>query len=92
MHTQAFDYASALLTSQGHDQNTVHVLLGALKAAGFTLASGGTNEFVVRWVNVIERAVPPEADTIIRTITRTSGDGTQSSTTHWLDGLRGPAL
>jgi hypothetical protein len=35
------------------------------------------------------RAVPPDADTIIRTITRTV-DGNSASTTHWLDGLRSP--
>ena len=32
---------------------------------------------------------PPDADTIIRTITTTRGEQSLSST-HWLDGLRGP--
>ena len=66
-------------------------LLATLDAAGISLADERNDELAVRWVNVLERAVPPEADTIIRTITRTAGEYS-TSTTHWLDGLRGPRL
>ncbi|HEX4476785.1 MAG TPA: hypothetical protein VH142_16970 [Polyangiaceae bacterium] len=71
--------------------NSARDALGALRAAGIYLASDERDEMVCRWVNVAERAVPREADTIIRTITRTL-DGVSTSTTHWLDGLRGPRL
>jgi hypothetical protein len=64
-------------------------VLDTLRAAGLRLADDTNNELVCRWVNVLERAVPAEADTIIRTITRTI-DGQSTSTTHWLDGLRSP--
>ena len=62
-----------------------------LRAAGLALTDPRTEDFQVRWVSVAERPVPPEADTIIRTITRTV-DGVSTQTTHWLEGLRGPAL
>lgn len=65
-------------------------LIAVLRAAGIELADRTANEMVCRWVSVTERAVPPQADTIIRTITRTLGNHSDSST-HWLDGLRGPA-
>lgn len=65
------------------------LLIALLRAAGIGLADLAANEMVCRWVSVSERAVPPEADTIIRTITRTLGERSDS-TTHWLDGLRGP--
>ncbi len=65
------------------------LLIALLRAAGVGLADRAANEMVCRWVSVAERAVPPQADTIIRTITRTLGDRTDVST-HWLDGLRGP--
>ena len=64
-------------------------IIDTLRAAGLRLANENDNELVCRWVNVLERAVPSEADTIIRTITRTI-DGHSTSTTHWLDGLRSP--
>lgn len=64
-------------------------LIELLRAAGIELADRAANEMVCRWVSVTERAVPPQADTIIRTITRTLGSHSDSST-HWLDGLRGP--
>lgn len=60
-----------------------------LRAAGVDCADRARREMVCRWVPVPERAVPPEADTIIRTITRTSGSHSETST-YWLDGLRGP--
>lgn len=65
------------------------LLIALLRAAGVGLADRAANEMVCRWVSVAERAVPPQADTIIRTITRTLGERSDS-TTHWLDGLRGP--
>lgn len=64
-------------------------IIDTLRAAGLRLASENDDELVCRWVDVLERAVPPDADTIIRTITRTI-DGQSTSTTHWLDGLRSP--
>ena len=60
-----------------------------LQAAGLGLIDRTAGTMACRWVPVTERAVPPEADTIIRTITRTDGDQT-SVRTYWLDGLRGP--
>ena len=65
--------------------------LSALDAAGLQIADPQRDELVCRWVDVQECAVPPEADTIIRTITKTNAAG-QTSTTHWLDGLRGPTV
>ena len=64
-------------------------VLRALRTAGIELAETRGDSMVVRWVNVTEQATPPDADTIIRTITTTNDAGT-SSTTHWLAGLRGP--
>jgi hypothetical protein len=66
-------------------------VLDTLRAAGLRLADENDNELVCRWINVLSRAVPPDADTIIRTITRTI-DGQSTSTTHWLDGLRSPKV
>lgn len=65
-------------------------VLDALRHAGLELVDRRANEMVCRWVSVQERPVPPEADTIIRTITTTNQAGSFSST-HWLDGLRGPS-
>jgi hypothetical protein len=64
-------------------------MLGILKSAGISLASERHNELVGRWIDVLARPVPPEADTIIRTITITT-DGVARSTTHWLEGLKSP--
>lgn len=80
----------ALLALQGRVPDAM-LVLDVLRKAGLSLADAGNDELVCRWVNVIERAVPPEADTIIRTITRTNDAGSFSST-HWLDGLRGPRV
>jgi hypothetical protein len=60
-----------------------------LGRAGLTLADTSEDEMVCRWVNVETQPVPPDADTIIRTITTTLADRSWS-TTHWLHGLRGP--
>lgn len=72
-------------------ESQARAMLGSLRAAGIRLADEQTDELVCRWIDVRERPVPADADTIIRTITRTF-DGRSSSTTHWLDGLRGPQL
>ena len=79
------------VAARGGDVGTARFVLEVLRQAGLRVADEERGELVVRWVNVSERAVPPEADTIIRTITRTLGEQT-TSTTHWLDGLRGPRV
>ena len=91
MATSARTSARALefLLGEGLSPPFAQSLLQALDAAGISLSDERNEELAVRWVNVVERAVPPEADTIIRTITRTVGDRS-TTTTHWLDGLRGP--
>jgi len=83
--------AFQLFTALGADPTFARALLSSLEGAGIHLADDQADELVARWVNVLERAVPPDADTIIRTITRTS-NGHSASTTHWLDGLRSPRL
>ena len=77
------------LVTAGFHTADAQRMLDVLRNAGLGLANDRDNELVCRWVDVQERAVPPEADTIIRTIT-TSVDDRSWSTTHWLDGLRGP--
>lgn len=77
------------LTAVGVAQHEAQRLLGALSLAGIELADDRDDELVVRWVDAQLRAVPPDADTIIRTITTTTAERV-SSTTHWLDGLRSP--
>jgi hypothetical protein len=79
---------SALITAGVHADEAQR-LLNVLSGAGISLGVAVDDELVVRWVNVQAQAVPPDADTIIRTITTTSGDQSLS-TTHWLQGLRGP--
>jgi hypothetical protein len=81
--------ALALLENAGFDRATAERLLDLLAQGGITLADATNAEFVCRWVNVLERPVPPEADTIIRTVTRSSGEHSQSST-HWLLGIVAP--
>lgn len=83
--------ALQILVDQGGDLRTAEWMLEVLRGAGLRLADERNDELVCRWVNVLERSVPPDADTIIRTITRTT-NGHSSSTTHWLDGLRGPRV
>lgn len=81
--------AYSALIDAGVQAGDAQRLLTALSAAGIRLSDETQDELVVRWVDVQAQAVPPEADTIIRTITTTRGE--QSfSTTHWLAGLRGP--
>jgi hypothetical protein len=81
--------ALALLTQSGFDPNGAEALLNQFERAGLLLADATQGEFVCRWVNVAERAVPSEADTIIRTVTRTRGEQSLSYT-HWLDGIEPP--
>ena len=89
--TRGEQRAFQVLMARFGDAQLAQSALSALRAAGIGLADPDDQELVVRWVNVLERAVPPEADTIIRTITRTS-DGHSTVSSHWLDGLRGPRL
>jgi hypothetical protein len=83
--------ALRVLVAAGHGEQGARSMLSSLTAAGFELAEQSRDELVCRWIDVRERPVPPEADTIIRTITKTY-DGGSSSTTHWLDGLRAPLI
>ena len=77
------------ITAVGLPPNDAQRVLAALSGAGISLADASDDELVCRWVNVATQAVPPDADTIIRTITTTRGEQSLSST-HWLEGLRGP--
>ncbi|HEX5661466.1 MAG TPA: hypothetical protein VFX59_29960 [Polyangiales bacterium] len=81
--------ALAALLAAGGDPDKARWTLEVLRNAGISLADERADELVVRWVDVQVRPTPPEADTIIRTITRTIDDHS-TSTTHWLDGLRAP--
>jgi hypothetical protein len=83
--------ALQVLSDRLGDPRLAQGALDALSAAGIGLADLDAQELICRWVNVLERAVPAEADTIIRTITRGS-DGHSTVSSHWLDGLRGPRL
>ena len=78
-----------LLTQRGFDPGTAETMLSLFDGAGIVLGERRRGEFVCRWVNVLERSVPPDADTIIRTVTLSSGDRT-SSATHWLEGIEAP--
>ena len=89
--TNAEERAIDILVNAGADRGTVRRWMDLLRSAGLGLADDRNGELICRWVNVVERPVPPDADTIIRTITRTT-DGHSTSTTHWLDGLRGPRI
>ena len=81
--------AFSALVSSGLDPAAAERALIALAQAGVNLTDASPNELVCHWIDVRDRAVPAEADTIIRTITTTLGS--QSTiTTHWLSGLRGP--
>jgi hypothetical protein len=84
-----YDRALAALYAAGFDFNGAEAALRALANAQVRLLDRTAGEFVCRWVDVRTRAVPPEADTIIRTVTRTT-DGVSQSNTHWLEGLQAP--
>lgn len=83
------DRAYAALRAAGFDGGGADAALSALAAARVLLADESNGEFVCRWVDTRVRVVPVEADTIIRTVTRTT-DGVSLSNTHWLEGLAPP--
>lgn len=83
------DHCVAALCRAGFDAGAAEAALSALARARVRLADAGAGEFVCRWVDVRVRAVPPEADTIIRTVTRTTSDASLSNT-HWLEGVEPP--
>jgi hypothetical protein len=83
------DDVLAALNRAGLDASAAATALNALDAARVRLVDTSAGEFVCRWVNVRARSVPPEADTIIRTVTRTKDDASLSNT-HWLEGLEPP--
>jgi hypothetical protein len=83
------DDALFSLTNRGFDRDFARSVLQGLQDCGYGFVDQGRGEFVCRWVNVRERSVPPDADTIIRTVTRTSNAGSESST-HWLEGIIAP--
>ncbi len=89
MQESAEQHALQAIVAAGGSAQDASWMLGVLKGAGIRLADAQNDELVCRWVDVTVRAVPPEADTIIRTITKTV-DGNSWSTTHWLEGLRSP--
>ena len=84
-HLRAF----GLLTQSGFDPSSAAAILTLLEEAGMSLADRTQGDFVCRWVDVLARPTPPNVDTIIRTITRTSGDRSTSNT-HWLEGIVPP--
>ena len=83
------DRALAALYGVGFDRESATAALSALDRARLRVADANAGEFVCRWVDVRSRVVPPEADTIIRTVTHTTNDVSLSNT-HWLDGLEAP--
>lgn len=87
--TETAQRAYSALVNAGVHAGEAQRLLAALSAAGIGLSDETDDELVVRWVDVQAQPVPPDADTIIRTITTTRGEQSWSST-HWLAGLRGP--
>lgn len=82
---RAFD----ALVNAGVSTGEAQRVIAALSGAGISLGDEHADELIVRWVDVQAQPVPPDADTIIRTITTTRGEQSFSST-HWLAGLRGP--
>jgi hypothetical protein len=87
--TTKHDRALRALSTAGFDYGAASSALDALERSGLRLADATAGELVCRWVDVRERAVPPEADTIIRTVTRSS-EATSRSSTHWLEGIEPP--
>jgi hypothetical protein len=81
--------AFELLKAGGFTSSSAEAVLDLLERGGVDLADKEHGQFVVRWVNVNERALPPEADTIIRTVTLTRADYSVAAT-HWLDGIVPP--
>lgn len=88
--TPAEARALTAMYDRGEDAQGLERMLLQLREAGLRLVDARA-ELACRWVDVRERPVPPEADTIIRTLTRTVG-GQSWSATYWLEGLRAPAM
>jgi hypothetical protein len=89
MTRESLDRAASLIAAHGGNPETFRWAMEILSAARFDLVDETAGDFVVRWIDVRASPVPPTADTIIRTISRTANDHS-TSTTHWLEGLRGP--
>ncbi|MDR3418862.1 MAG: hypothetical protein P4L83_22030 [Nevskia sp.] len=89
--TPAEARALRLAFDGGADAAALEHSLRALRAAGLQLVDTRAGGLACRWVNVLERPVPPEADTIIRTLTNTIGERSWSAT-YWLEGLKAPAM
>jgi len=88
--TPAEARALTLLFDSGGDAAALERMLWQLRGAGLRLVDTHA-ELACRWVDVRERPVPPEADTIIRTLTRSVGEQSWSAT-YWLEGLRAPLM
>jgi hypothetical protein len=88
--TPAEARALAALFDSGGDASALERTLLQLRTMGLRLVDT-RSELACRWVDVRERPVPPEADTIIRTLTRTIGEQSWSAT-FWLEGLHAPAM
>jgi hypothetical protein len=89
MTTETEARASSIIATSGVDPLAFSRALDLLRAAGIQLIDTQRGEFKVKWIDVQDRAVPPDADTIIRTIT-TTVEGVSTSTTHWLEGIQPP--
>lgn len=89
MHDDSAGEWRALQALQRAGVADADLLVALLREAGVGLVDRTLNPMLCRWVPVTERPVPPEADTLIRTITRTEGDRT-TVRSYWLEGLRGP--
>lgn len=88
--TPAEAHALRLAYDNGADAAGLEQTLLSLRQAGLRLVDT-QRELACRWVDVRERPVPPEADTIIRTLTNSIGQQTWTAT-YWLEGLRAPAM
>jgi len=88
--TPAEARALTALFDSGGDAAALEGMLLQLRGAGLRLVDT-RSELACRWVDVRERPVPPEADTIIRTLTRSIGEQSWSAT-YWLEGLRAPLM
>jgi hypothetical protein len=83
--------AKTLQILLAHGCPDAQAVIDDLQAAGILLGDRQAGDMLCRWVPVDQRAVPADADTIIRTITR-SNDAGSISRTAWLDGLQAPRL
>jgi hypothetical protein len=89
MTTETEARAASVVAARGGDALAFSQALDALRAAGIQLVDTERGDFAVRWIDVNVRAVPPDADTIIRTVTTTI-NGVSTSKTHWLEGIKAP--